>query len=72
MILYMAVTCDEYELPAYVTESAEDLARWLGISIWSVRSNISRHRNEAPRKVQKNGRNNYRLRKVIIEEDESQ
>lgn len=41
--LYLAVTADEYELPVCVEDTAEKLAKKLGISRNAVNSSISKN-----------------------------
>lgn len=43
MILYMAVTCDKYELPLAVADSTIQLAGMVGVRETTIRSNIVRH-----------------------------
>lgn len=69
MTLYIAVTGDEYELPLYVTESVDAMASWAGIKVSSVRSMVCRNQGVPP--LSPNGRKiKYRLRKIVIEEEE--
>lgn len=70
MTLYLAVTGDEYELPLFVTESDYEMAAWAGIKVTSVRSSACRNKNKPP--CPPNGtRCEYRLRKIIVEDDEN-
>lgn len=43
--LYMAVTCDEYEFPVAVEETAVELANKLGIDPMSVYNSIANNRS---------------------------
>lgn len=68
MILYMAVTGDEYELPLFVTDSALVMAAWAGIKLESLRSSVCRNKDKPP--LPSDGTKcQYRLRKITIEEE---
>lgn len=41
-ILWLAVTCDKYELPVAVAETLSELSRMLGISASSICHSMSR------------------------------
>lgn len=70
MILYIAVTGDEYELPLCVCESAYDMAAWAGIKVRSVESQACRNAGKPP--LRPNGtKRKYRIRKIIMEDDEN-
>ena len=66
MILYIAVTCDRYELPLFVSESAEEMAAWMGIPRSSVYTLCSRSKNKPPYQVERSMQ--IRLRKVEVED----
>lgn len=73
MTLYMAVTCDKYELPLFVTDSAVAMADWAGIKVKSVHEAASKNKGKPPLPGKnKRGRNQYghRIRKITVEEDE--
>ena len=44
MKIYMKITNDEYELPEYVADSMEELARILGVTAGSIRTEMRRYR----------------------------
>ena len=69
-MLYLAVTPDELELPLYVAETEEEMAEWAGIKVKTVKEQCSRNKKKPPeaRKGGGAGRN-YRLRKILIEEE---
>lgn len=73
MILYIAVTPDHLELPMYVADTAEEMAAWAGVKVQTVKANCSRNRNKPP--FAEDGifcvASSQRMRRVIIEEDES-
>lgn len=72
MILYLAVTGDEYEFPLCITDSESDMAAWAGIKIASLRSSVCRNKGKPPF-PHKSGRIcKYRLRKIEVEEDENE
>lgn len=68
MVLYIAVTCDRYELPLYVTESAKEMADWMGIPKSQVHTFCSRNKNKPPYQVERSVM--IRLRRVEVEENE--
>lgn len=37
MILYIAVTPDHLELPLYVADTAQEMAKWAGVTVQIVR-----------------------------------
>ena len=41
----MVVTDDEYELPLYVAETAEELSRITGVNVNTIRSSVSHVRS---------------------------
>ena len=43
--LWMVVTDDEYELPLYVAETAEELSRITGVNVNTIRSSVSHVRS---------------------------
>lgn len=62
MIIYMGVTADKYEFPIYITDTATELAKMVGISRSAVRSSISKNSS---------GRNKgIKFVKVEIDEEE--
>lgn len=71
MKLYIAVTPDEYELPLFVTDSAQAMAEWANIKVKSVQEQCSRNSKKEPFARIKGGcvHSSHRLRKIIIEED---
>lgn len=54
MKLYIAVTPDEYELPLFVTDSAQTMAAWANVKVRTVHEQCSR--NSKKRTVRKNKR----------------
>ena len=70
MMLYLAVTPDELELPLYVAGTIEELAAWAGIKVKTVREQCSRNKNKPPSNRKKGGGQGrkYRLRKIEMEE----
>ena len=68
-VLYMAVTCDEYELPLFVTDDLEDLAAWAGVRIKFAKGMISRNDKKEPFKP-KRQTSKHRLRRLLIEEED--
>jgi hypothetical protein len=44
----MAVTCDRYELPLFVTESLQEMAEWMGYTKRSVIECCSRNKKKPP------------------------
>lgn len=72
VVLYVAVTPDELELPVYVADTAREMAAWAGMKVASVRQMASRNaRHPDPFTRGKGGcvHSEYRVRKVTIEED---
>lgn len=71
MTLYIAVTPDHLELPMYVADTAEEMAKWAGVKVQTVRSNCSRnkHREVLPPGVDIGAP--YRMRRLDFEEDET-
>lgn len=69
MILYMAVTCDKYELPVFVTESRPEMARFCGIPPDSVSSQCARNKKKLPSSITMPC---LRLRRVVIDDDEEE
>jgi hypothetical protein len=70
MMLYLAVTPDELELPLYVAETEEEMAAWAGIKVKTVKEQCSRNKKKPPSNRIKGGAGrNYRLRKILIEEE---
>lgn len=51
MKLYLAVTCDDMELPLYVTESLDELCNKFGVSKNVVLSSIAHHHSGKRRGV---------------------
>ncbi len=70
MTLYIAVTPDHLELPMYVADTAEDMAKWAGIKVQTVRSNCSRNRRKEPLSAGRGIGAPYRLRRLDFEEEE--
>ena len=68
-VLYMAVTCDEYELPLFVADNIEDLAAWAGVKVKTAKEKISRNAKKEPFKPKKQI-NKHRLRRLLIEEED--
>lgn len=66
--LYIAATPDEYELPLFVTDSARELADWLGIKEESVLQKINRQQRR-PRNLTR-GQCAALLYRVVIDDDE--
>lgn len=63
--LYLAVTPDQYELPLAVADSPAELAKMLGVTPEHIRTCL------VPTKAKMNNkRRKYRLRRVILEEEE--
>lgn len=61
MKLYMGVTPDKYELPLYVAETAEELAKMVGTNRATVYSSITHKASGRDRGV--------KLIKIIIDEE---
>lgn len=70
MTLYIAVTGDEYELPLYVADSANEMAAWAGIKARSVQAQACRNAGKPPLRPNATKRE-YRIRKIIMEDDEN-
>lgn len=62
MKLYMATTNDMYELPCFVSDKAKDVADFLGMTIGSFHSVLSRHVDNA-------NHNGYHVYRVEVEND---
>lgn len=64
MILYMAVTPDEYELPVAVEDSPTKLAKKIGMSVNTVTASLT------PKRAKYNDKRKvgYRYRKVEVED----
>lgn len=43
--IYMAVTCDEYEIPLFVTSNCSEMAAWCGCSKNTMLSRISKDKS---------------------------
>lgn len=66
MIVYMAVTGDELELPLFLSESKDEMANWLGVKPRSVSAMASPSRQ----KRRKNVKNiPFRLVRVELEDE---
>lgn len=63
-VLYMAVTNDKYELPVYITDSAGELAKLLGIKRKTIIEVISRGSDNRKKRIKKK----YLYKKVYCEE----
>lgn len=65
MILYMAVTPDEYELPVAVEDSPTKLAKKIGMSVNMVLASLT------PKRAKYNDTKKvgYRYRKIEVEDD---
>ena len=68
-VLYMAVTCDEYELPLFVADNLEELAAWAGVKVKTAKETISRNAKKEPFKP-KIKRIKHRLRRLVMEEED--
>ncbi len=68
MVLYMAVTCDKYEMPLYVTDSRQDIARYLGVTPETVSSMCARNKRKTPPNWSVG--NIVRVRRVVIDDKE--
>lgn len=66
MIIYMAVTGDELELPLFLSESREEIANWMGIKPRSVSAMVTPSRQKRRKNV-KNAP--FRLVKVELEDE---
>ena len=71
MTLYIAVTPDCFELPLFVADTAEEMAKWAGIKVQTVRSNCSRNKHRGPLPPGFGISAPYRLRRLDFEEDET-
>ena len=71
MILYIAVTPDHLELPLYVADTAQEMAKWAGVTVQTVRSNCSRNKNKPPfaESEKRHIASNQRMRRIEVEED---
>lgn len=70
MVLYMAVTCDKFELPLYVSDKRSDMANWCGVDPRTVSVMCARNKHKPPIS---NGSFPYvRLRRVVIDEKEDE
>lgn len=66
MIVYMAVTGDELELPLFLSENKDEMANWLGVKPRSVSAMASPSRQ----KRRKNVKNiPFRLVRVELEDE---
>lgn len=66
MIIYMAVTGDELELPLFLSENKDEMANWLGVKPRSVSAMASPSRQ----KRRKNVKNiPFRLVRVELEDE---
>jgi hypothetical protein len=68
MWLYMAVTCDRYELPLFVTESLQEMAEWMGYTKRSVIECCSRNKKKPPFQIEHAYK--IRLRRIEMEEED--
>ena len=66
---YIAVTPDRFELPMYVADTAEEMAKWAGVKVESVKSSCSRNKHREPLKPGTGISSPYRLRRIVIEEE---
>ena len=71
MILYIAVTPDHLELPMFVADTAEEMAVWAGVKVQTVKANCSRNKNKPPFEEKRVIASDKRMRRIVIEEDES-
>lgn len=63
-VLYMAVTNDKYELPVYITDSAGELAKLLGVKKQTIFEVLARGSDERKKKRKKD----YLYKRVYYEE----
>lgn len=70
MVLYMAVTCDKYELPLYVSDKRSEMAKFCGVTPENVSSMCSRNKHKPP--IPGYMKPYVRLRRVVIDEMEDE
>jgi len=70
MVLYMAVTCDKFELPLYVSDSRKDMAKFCGVTPEHVSVMCARNKHKPP--IPGYMKPYVRLRRVVIDEKEDE